>query len=734
MKQKLFKFLIALAFTAISAGAAAQTWDIGTPNAADVTATLDADEGTLTISGTGNMVDWTTIESLPWTADRPQITKVVIEDGVTNIGNFAFYNCQNLTEISIGNSVMSITSGSNTFYGTKLTTLNVSADNPHFSSEDDVMFNKDKTELVKYPIAKAGTYTIPDGVTSIRTYAFTYARDMSEVIIPNSVTSIGAYAFNYCTGLTTVTVGKDVTDIVRYAFSGCTNLTGITFLGDQPGTGLNIFDGIPADQLTLYYLCGNTTWNSYIYDGVNTDCLKSWEIGTPNAADVTAILYADGTLTISGTGMMQDFPTDDAPWYSVRKSITTLVIETGIENIGNYAFTDCDALTGTLTIPEGVKSIGVCAFWGCTGLTGTLTIPEGVESIGERAFRYCSGFNGTLTFPEGIKSIGESAFDGCSGFTGTLTFPEGIKSIGRRAFDGCNGFTGTLTIPEGVESIGEYAFRNCSGFTGALTIPASIETLEQNIFRDCTGFTGTLTIPEGVRIIRNSVFSGCSGLTGTTIPASVESIGNTAFFNCTDLTEITFLGDMPSTGTTIFQNIPAGQLTLYYPCGNTTWDGYTYDGVNIACRQWQVTFETGEGGSAVAPVSTDHNTTITAPEVPTKEGYTFDGWYNGSAAFDFATPITGNITLTAQWKLTTAISETALQPLRLYPNPVTSGELRIESGELETGEIISIYSLVGTLAATEQITGKQTVINISQLPTGSYIVKAGKYTGKLIVQ
>ena len=189
----------------------AQTREIGYPNPADVTATLE--NGTLTISGIGMM----------WDSQLNMMgcpTYVVIEEGVTNIGNSAFTDCYSLTSVTIGNSVTTI--GDYAFStGSPITVINVDEANTRFSSEDGVLFNKDKTTLVAYPEGKQGAYTIPNSVTSIRNCAF-YSCELEDVTIPNSVTSIGDYAFSGCK-LKDVIIPNSVKSIGDYAFRYCSD-------------------------------------------------------------------------------------------------------------------------------------------------------------------------------------------------------------------------------------------------------------------------------------------------------------------------------------------------------------------------------------------------------------------------------------------------------------------------------------------------------------------------------
>ena len=338
------RFLKVLAMMLIIAcGVSAQTWEIGSLNAADVIATLTAD-GTMTISGTGN---W----SWSWSSVRRIITKLIIEDGVTNIGAGAFSACSSLTSVTIGNSVMSIgdhafadcigltsvtipnsvthigagafvsciglTSvtipnsvtniGDNAFLGCiGLTDINVSPDNANFSSGNGVLFNKDKTTLIKYPAGKQGaSYTIP-----------------------NSVTSIGEYAFYGCIGLTSVTIPANVTNIGQAAFFNCRNLTEIISLNPTPqilpieddgwGTLTPFYYYVPRDpwftipSITIYVPAGsvNAYRNAAVWKIFNIlsieerpqDCSDGHSYGAPVVIEATCEAEGSSTRTCSVCG------------------------------------------------------------------------------------------------------------------------------------------------------------------------------------------------------------------------------------------------------------------------------------------------------------------------------------------------------------------------------------------------------------------------------------------------
>lgn len=184
--------------------------------------------GVLTISGTGEMENYVTITLLggkraPWYDYRTDIASVVIENGVTSIGNYAFNGCSSLSGVTIAASVTGI--GGNAFAGctalrsieipanvssiaatafancSALTTIQVNANNKTYTSVDGILFTKDKTTLVRYPLGKTGAYRIPDSVTAVGNYAFSGCTGLTDITIPNSVVSIGSNAFSGCSAL-----------------------------------------------------------------------------------------------------------------------------------------------------------------------------------------------------------------------------------------------------------------------------------------------------------------------------------------------------------------------------------------------------------------------------------------------------------------------------------------------------------------------------------------------------
>ena len=187
------------------------------------------------------------------------ITDVIIGEGVTHIGDMAFAGLPELKHITIPASVSSIGKESLVSFDCcgggdigSLTSITVAADNAYYSSENGILFNKNKTTLILYPRGKQQTaYTIPNNVTSIGEIAFCSCQNLTSVTIPNSVTSIEKLAFSYCFSLKSLTIPNSVTSIGEGAFKACDNMTSIIIPNSVTKIGRYVFYGTGLTSITI---------------------------------------------------------------------------------------------------------------------------------------------------------------------------------------------------------------------------------------------------------------------------------------------------------------------------------------------------------------------------------------------------------------------------------------------------------------------------------------------------
>jgi hypothetical protein len=426
--------------------------------------TWSLDDGTLTISGTGDMEDYNRNSPLPWYSKKSSIKSVVIKSGVTSIGNGAFSYCTSLEKIE------------------------VDSNNKNYTSVDGVLFNKEKTTLIRYPEGKNNTtYEIPNGVTSIGDSAFPFCNSLTSVTIPNSVTSIGNSAFFGCDSLASVTIPDSVTSIGNEAFSSCDNLASVTIGNGVTSIGDGAFD-----------FCSSLT-SVTIPSGVTS-------IGRVAFASCTSLekieVDSNNNNYTSVDGVLFDKEKTTLVQYPVGNDRTTYEIPNGVTSIENKAFYSCDSLT-SVTIPSGVTSIGRVAFAYCTSL-------EKIE-VGSNNKNYIS-VDGVLFDKEKTTLV---QYPGGNDRT-TYEIPNSVTNIGDMAFYGCRSLT-SVTIPNSVTSIGDMAFSSCRSLTN-------------------------VTIPDSITSIGNGTFYWCSNLTSVTIPNSVTSIGDRAFLGCISLTDVYYTG------------------------------------------------------------------------------------------------------------------------------------------------------------------------------------------------
>ena len=340
--------------------------------------------------------------------------------------------------------------------------------------------------------------------------------------------------------------------------------------------------------------------------------------------NLTWTLDAAGTLTVSGTGAMEDyrFP-DRAPWYSNCDSIKAVVIESGVISIGEYAFCDCDSLT-SITIPEGVTAIGDRAFDGCRSLI-SINIPESVTTIGDSAFRLCDSLTDVFITDLDAWCRIDFANDSAT----PMQYAKNIWLDGQRIV--------SVIAPEGITEIKAYTFH---GFKDLIqvTIPEGVTTIGKDAFGDCSSLTRvTFAGKSQLTTIGSGAFYCCSSLSSITIPESVTAIGGSAFQGCRSLTDVS-ITDLEAWCRIDFANYYAtpmcyaknirldgqGIVSVVMPEGITEVKAYTFYGFKDLIQVTLPESVTAIGEYAFSGCS--RLISITIPEgVTTIGGCAFDG-------------------------------------------------------------------------------------------------------------
>ena len=524
----------------------------------NVTYTIDSD-GVLTISGSGDMYNYKEYSNESPFSNK-KFEKVIVEDGVTSIGDDAF-EYSSIGDISISDTVKKI--GSAAFYGSKrlreikipdsVTDIGALA----FNLCGDIVtvtLSKNMTQIKNYTFESCKqlvSIDIPEGILSIDKYAFSNCSRLKSVKIPNSVTNIGPHSFWDCGSLKQIEIPSSVTNIDTTAFDGCTAFEVYCEKGSVADTYK-----YPEGTKKIY---GNMPIDDVLYSGT---------CGT----DATYTLYKDGLFVVSGSGeAVGEIYISNKDW--VKK----VEVKEGITKLAG-CFKGFSEMT-EVSLPDSVGSISSGCFSECTSLK-SITIPSSVKEIGETTFEGCTNLESIIVDPQNrnLKSIEGDVYskDGtkmiyCAYGKTYVEIPQGVNTIEKSAFS-FNENIRSVKIPNSVTEIEEGAFRACTALE-SIEIPENVEYIRSFCFFGCSNLTD-LKLNKRLRVIGYLAFDGCSKLKGIVFPEGLEYIDSRAFTGCSSLKyvvipKITYMNDWVFSGN--------NELRIYCIKGSNA-EKYNYHG------------------------------------------------------------------------------------------------------------------------------------------------------------
>ena len=627
--------------------------------------TYDGDDITVKDLGTS---------SLAW-AD---VTEVTIPNTVTNIGQSAFYDCENLEKVSIASSVKSIGSEAFAF------------------------------------CYKLSNVSIPSSVTTIHKWAFQYCRSLTAITVPDSVTSLGDYAFQSCSALKTASLPGSLYGVIDESkvFASCPSDLKIVYRGlthkvtfNATANGGTIALADRAKDVAHGSAVGSMPTpnapSGYSFTGWFTAASGGTRVTTAYIINADVTFYAHYTQTpctvtfnanggtVSPTtrlvvkgGQVGTLPTPTRDGYTCNGWWTSPMV-------GGQRISETQTINADVTFYANWLENHTVTFNanGGTPATITRTVVHG-STVGELPESTRAGdftFGGWWTAASGGTQISASQqitanatyyahwtanflTETVDGYKWYYTI-EGdgsarvFKAWGSPAVEPVP--TGVVTIPatlggKPVTIIGGDAFINCSGMTKVL-IPDTVTTIWSSAFKGCSGLKD-FTFPDGLSTVMSSAFQGCTGLESVEISVAVSEIGNYAFALCGNLKTVTFAGNCPTTGGDKIYDGANGELVSIVPATASGWADALAAGtwqsraIRSTARDVTVTFDPNGGEVAEASRTVQSGSEIGSLPTPTRTGnWSFLGWFtevSGGTKISTAAVVSDDVTYYAHWSQT----------------------------------------------------------------------------------
>ena len=568
---------------------------------------------TLIISGNGNMENYSFGlfgGKAPWNSQRKSVKKIVIESGVTSIGNrafddyknmtsitipegitsigeSAFNNCKSLTAITLPSSVLSI--GDYAFddchelksvnLSEELRTIGQSAFND-CKSLTEITLPKNLIEIADKTFDSCKnlkTVNFPSRLKAIGEYAFWQCESLREIILPEGLVSIGEDAFWNCKSLVEVKIPVSVQSVGKKVFGLCANLKRIYYAGSVDNEKNLLKDN--KAQIIRYSPTPAPKAEPVKVESKIVPTPAQIKLETPPEV-VTKIhwKFVGNTLTISGNGDIENYSDENkSPWLIADKTIEKVVIESGVTSIGDNAFKGCWDLKSA-DISETVKSIGNNAFDDCRKLE-LINLPKKLSSIGDNAFHNCLSLT-DIVIPAGVNSVGNNIFSECIKLQKIYHKYDDLR-LARKLREGNNANLEYYENPPVImprKSAVEITPARISTPSIKIEIAPKVEDdihwklegdtlrifgtgkmndnepMQQERWIKRRGEIKKLAIESGITHIGNYAFFGCYNLNSLTIADTVISIGKNAFDSCRSLTRVSLPKNITAIGDCVFRD------------------------------------------------------------------------------------------------------------------------------------------------------------------------------------
>lgn len=507
---------------------------------------LNTVSGVLTISGSGEMRDFSISSTPEWDRYQSYIKSVVFDDGISYIGAYTFYNGGNgnkykkLASVDFG---CVDTIGEYAFRG--CSALSELSNCDYVYSIGNHAF-RGCSSLESIPFSAAEYIGIG---------AFCYCSSIRTLTVPDNVDSIGAEAFSNCSSAETITLPSSITAIGERAFTDCGNVSLINYYsrllstvgsgifdntGAVSGLTLNIGSSVIAIPANLFENCSRLTTiqggsnlttlenNAFAHTGITSFTVNSRlrSISSTAFADCTSLASftvsdANEYFSSDESGILFNYEGTEIVRYPCGKTDTSYTLPATISYISDGAFRESRYLTTFVSQATAAKIPSNC-FTNCYSLS-SVTLSSSQKTIDTYAFANCPQLS-NISMSD-VTQINTYAFTQCSSLA-SLTTPSSLRTIGDFAFALCSDLT-TVRITSGVTSIGKYAFYNCLSLA-SVTLPATLKYIYEGAFSFCSSLR-SITIPSNTETIDRFAFLSCTALTSATVPASVKTIGAQAF-------------------------------------------------------------------------------------------------------------------------------------------------------------------------------------------------------------